>query len=272
MGFRSSYIHQKQHEKMTKSRDPICYDRNFLTEVLVRMDFGNEMEALNNLDKRVHESALKDFPIPNPQDFHESQILVSKENLKRSKNKKFTDHIYDGANREKQLKINPKRIVIIHYQFNQFENLVTEFSQIINSLFECLPEIYGKRLGLRYINEFNIKDLESPLSWEGLIQKKLIEMLKFPNKSLSQHLSRSFNNMEFNFDDYNTRFQYGIFNPDYPSKVKKNQFIMDFDSYSNKSLDIQDIPDQLNTLHSSIQDLFEDSITDEMRKILNGKA
>ena len=60
-------------------------------------------------------------------------------------------------------------------------------------------------------------------------------------------------------------------NPDYPAQIKKKIFILDMDVYFNGILNKSDILDHFPKFHSSIQDLFEDSITDAYRRILDGK-
>ena len=45
--------------------DEICYKKNFLTEVIVRIDFVSRMDDIcNNLPKSLSKEILKHFPIP----------------------------------------------------------------------------------------------------------------------------------------------------------------------------------------------------------------
>jgi uncharacterized protein (TIGR04255 family) len=87
----------------------------------------------------------------------------------------------------------------------------------------------------------------------------------------AQFLSRALSTLEFNFGDFNLRYQFGISNPDYPAVIKQKSFILDLDAYYRGIQDAEDIEGTLDKFHDCIQEFFESSITDKLRGIMNGR-
>lgn len=81
-------------------------------------------------------------------------------------------------------------------------------------------------------------------------------------------LTRSINVSELKYEDSSLKFQYGLFNPDYPANISKRTFLLDFDAYSNWILSKDEIINSLPVFHNRIQELFERSITDTTRELM----
>lgn len=74
---------------------------------------------------------------------------------------------------------------------------------------------------------------------------------------------------EYRIDEMTMNFRYGMYNPEYPNYLKKNDFVLDFDFFSNEIIDSSDVILQLlNKGHDEIQSLFEQSITDSLREVM----
>ncbi|MBA7635071.1 hypothetical protein ES703_42671 [subsurface metagenome] len=100
------------------------------------------------------------------------------------------------------------------------------------------------------------------------MNKDLLSIFAIPkNKS---KISRAFHNLELNYGDYLIKFNYGMYNADYPAPIKRKIFILDFDAFSMRILNENEIRKFLPIFHKQIQSLFEESITDKMRRKLNG--
>jgi len=78
--------------------------------------------------------------------------------------------------------------------------------------------------------------------------------------------------MELDLSDMRVRFQYGMHNPDYPSVIRRKQFILDYDAYREETQTGDELERNLMRFHSKIQELFEQSITDELRRIMNERV
>ena len=77
---------------------------------------------------------------------------------------------------------------------------------------------------------------------------------------------------EYRIDDMSLNFRYGMFNPEYPNFLKKNDFVLDFDFFTNDVIEsVDSIIQILDKGHSEIQSLFESSITDSLREVMNNE-
>ena len=69
-------------------------------------------------------------------------------------------------------------------------------------------------------------------------------------------------------DNYSVLFQFGMFNPEYPNPIARKEFILDYDCYTEEEMSITDIPETIEDLHKAEKELFELSISDELRCIM----
>ena len=76
---------------------------------------------------------------------------------------------------------------------------------------------------------------------------------------------------EFSFDHSLLRFQYGMFNSEYPNPIAKKKFILDYDLYTNEEIDIDSIKDEVHSYNDKITECFENSIGDKLRTLMQWK-
>ncbi len=251
----------------------IFYKKNFLDEVIIRIDFSNSITFPNNeLPEKFRAEIEKLLPYtePSPRNFFEGQIeffpdgSIDTKNIIKAKEWRFFSEEGTG-NEGKQLIINPKSIAIIEKKYISFENLASCFFTIFNLLLIEMNNITFSRLRLRYINNIKLKK-GNPIFWKGYFTPSLLSMFNVPRKEERKFINRIFHTLEFNYDDFNLRFQYGIYNPDYPSTIKRKEFVLDYDAFCSGILEKEEIKEYLLKFHSKIQYLFENSVTDKLRK------
>ena len=99
--------------------DEICYRRNFLTEVIVRIDFVSPVKNIvDDLPKNLSKSILKHFPIDEPKSAFMHEFLVAPSEL-HTRKQEFTEWNFFGRNREKRFVIT-QNFFFIGYQ--KYEN------------------------------------------------------------------------------------------------------------------------------------------------------
>ena len=77
------------------------------------------------------------------------------------------------------------------------------------------------------------------------------------------------NTSEYRNEKMGLTFRYGMFNPDYPNRLRRNSFALDYDCYSLETFDdANEIIRYIERAHGMIQNLFEKSITENMRKAM----
>lgn len=244
----------------------ICYAKTFLTEVIVKVSFVSPVpELYSTLPTDVARAALRSFPIDEPKPAVTQAITISKDDISSIK-KEFIEWNFYGPNREKRLAISPEVILMVHNKYERFELFRDEFCQVTEPLFEALPQAQASRIGLRFINQVVTPGVD-PLSWEEHIAPELLGILKYRIENAKP--SRLFHTIENSFDGFNLRFQFGIFNPDYPAPICQRQFILDFDAYYRGLVDSRDIQKNMELFHTQIQVLYERSITQQLRDLMN---
>jgi len=135
----------------------------------------------------------------------------------------------------------------------------------VEELFGIYDDFEGKRLGLRYINEITLPE-NNVLDWTNYLDERLLTSLNFPQDP--SKICRAFNNLELNYGDLIIRFQYGMFNADYPALIRKKSFILDYDAYYQGPQNLEDVKHNIDIFHEAIQTLFEYSISDKLRSLM----
>lgn len=243
------------------------YKKNYLKSVIARIDFLSPINSLKEEFPSDVGSVIKDFfPIAEPQGILAIDLQLRKEELEDGKRRKSTDWDFYGKDRDKILSIREGYMFISYNAYQSFEDLETPFIRIVDALYNKFKEIQTIRLGLRYINRIDIKEIH-PLDWASYINKDLLPPLNIVEDKTK--ISRAFNNIDINYGEFNLKFQYGMHNPDFPAPIKQKIFILDYDTNCQGFLNRDDITKNLSIFHKEIGKLFEKSITQELRKKMN---
>ena len=248
------------------------YKSNYLRNVICRVDFLNEVSELRNSIPLNLSSKIKTlFPITEPKTIAFISESVEFKGGKKKKGEKTIQTAREWnfytKNRDKHLCITNDTLFIDIKTYKSFANLKRFFINPVAYAFEVLKGLEIKRFGLRYINRIELNE-KDPFNWSSYLNKDLLSIFAIPkNKS---KISRAFHNLELNYGDYLIKFNYGMYNADYPAPIKRKIFILDFDAFSMRILNENEIRKFLPIFHKQIQSLFEESITDKMRRKLNG--
>ena len=142
--------------------------------------------------------------------------------------------------------------------YTTFDSFLKDINLVIKGLKSYkLPAI--KSIGLRYVNQI-------PISDESLIERYFNSDLHLLNyNSENEDVVQSISKVESFINNFLFSFQYGIFNPNYPSITENKDFILDYDCIIENDLDIDELEDYLNQMHDIIYDKFETSIKDDLR-------
>jgi len=241
------------------------YKKDFLNKVIVRIDFDTPLPiATNGPAKSVYGPVKERFAITEEKKVIGKEFLIGPGATKERSIESKEWHYY-GINREKHLTITPNVMFIEYNKYEYYEMLREDFLSVSDALFNAYPRLQVKRLGLRYIDNIDIPD-ENPTEWDKYLKPELNTIFAIAEKK--ETISRAFHVLEFNFGEDLLRFQFGMFNPDYPAPIKKKIYTLDYDMYVAKLLDKIDIGETIDRFHKEINRFFEGIITDELRKIM----
>ncbi|MBI3044906.1 MAG: TIGR04255 family protein [Betaproteobacteria bacterium] len=246
-----------------------CYERPFLKEVIVRVDFVVPIQSIaKELPPKIANELSKQFPISEPHKAIAQELQVSDDEVHHAR-KEVMEWIFFGKEREKRLVITSETFFISYSTYNTYEDMVRDFTLVADELFKAFPDVRSRRLGLRYINNIEVQDKNKhPLMWDDLINPQLLGLFGAFDPAT---LIRLFHFVEFKHDDVRLKFQFGIPNPDYPALIRKPLFILDFDASVTASQDRGEINSNIERCHALIQERFESSISDRLRELMHAK-
>jgi len=241
------------------------YKKDFLDNVIVRIDFDSPLPIENTGPaKGIYKAVSKRFPITEEKKVIGKQLLISRDSTQEREIETNEWH-YFGKNREKHLFVSPNIMFIEYKKYEYYEHLREDFLSVFKELCEGYPKLQIKRLGLRYIDIIKLQE-ENPTVWEKYFKKELTSI--FNLAANRNGIARAFHIIEFNYNEEILRFQFGMFNPDYPAPIRKKEYTLDFDMYVNKLVDNLEIETLLDRFHIKLNSTFEEVITDELRLIM----
>ena len=241
------------------------YKKDFLNKVIARIDFDTLLSIpTDGPAKGIYSIVKERFPITEEKKIMGKELFIGPEQTKERSIERKEWH-YFGKNREKHLCVSPDNMFIEYNKYEYYEMLHDDFLSVSNALFDAYPKLQVKRFGLRYIDNIEIPE-GSPTDWSKYLKPELCAIFSLADNR--ETIARAFHVLEFNYGEDLLRFQFGMFNPDYPASIKKKIYTLDFDMYATKILDKQDIEETLDRYHKKLRLSFEEVITDELRNIM----
>ncbi len=253
----------------------ICYKNSFLNQVIVRVDFLQFIPTESTFSPTIEKEILKVFPHRGKDQiirFNSINVVFNQENhgvpnangmtLEGIQREYFTN---DGLNK---LILSNKFIIFEIKKYSSYEEHKQWFQSILFAVFQK-SKVSANRTGIRYINMIQQPRVK--------LQKKFFttEIAASLNTRITTTddepcMIRSMHTTEYRIDEMTMNFRYGMFNPEYPNYLKRNDFVLDYDFFSNDVIESADgVIRVLDRGHDEIQSLFEHSITDSLREVMD---
>ncbi|EMG37383.1 hypothetical protein PCS_01896 [Desulfocurvibacter africanus PCS] len=249
------------------SHSAACYNTNFISSVILRLDFSTPVEMLgSSLPADLEKKILRQFPIKEPKRRISSTFTLGNTAPKIEQREEGVAWFFHSMDRGQSIELSNEHFLVTTKAYSSFESFMNIFDEISSHIYTETQGIVANRLGLRYVNTINIPK-ENPLDWSQYISSSLLHMFSVVENK--ETISQAFNILGMNFGDMQLKFQYGMPNPDYPATIKKNIFILDFDAFYQGLVEHSDFRTLIKRFHTTIQDSFESSITDEFRRYMD---
>lgn len=239
----------------------MAYPRNFLSKVVFQINFLPIEAIKRGLDQRVIQTCVEITGAP----------LVLQKNTNINVNS--SDSSVSTQQTPKWTFVGEEiEMFFLHDSFNIISKkytTYTDFHPHIERTFNLFRDIYNPsfaRTALRYINNISFPNGDA-FDFNGLINEPLLR----PTKEFSdQFLMRSMGSMILQDSERSitTNFNYGFFNSQFPNIIALREFILDYDCYYIHR-DGDNIKTILMNLRNRINTLFEKSISEGLRNILN---
>ncbi len=143
-------------------------------------------------------------------------------------------------------------------QYKDYLTYKTVIDRVQSAIKAESIEVKTNRLGMRFINEIKcgkIVDIKKKLS-------KNIGSIVYA-MCANENSTRSVAIEEYNQDDLKVRFQYGVLNKFYPSKLVNYDLSLDIDVYIDYELSLQDWDDSLKKLNHKAFDVFKSAVSEK---------
>lgn len=242
--------------------EEICYNKNFLTEAISKVEFLSPIESLDkSLPKRFSDDIKDLFPIAESRVVTNNIVNIVDEYIDR-KTEESIEWYFWNKERTRKITLSKNVLMLVQNHYSSFNDFKNEFFTALNSICLVDSDLVIKRYGVRYINNIKLNE-PNPLDWSEYINKDLIASINIPKDR--ERISRTFHNLEMNYEEFNLRFNFGIHNPDYPALIKQKAFILDMDAYHNGVQNKTEIEKALPLYHNKIQEFFEFAITSKFR-------
>lgn len=239
------------------------YRNDFLKKVIIRIDFSSELEvsderlpSISNIEKGQPPFAVEKITTP----LH--KLTITNGGVSTSNDESNEWRFYDQL-RNTRLTLTAKHCALEVTKYPGFNNLKTQFFKFTDSIANTYGDFSAKRLGLRYIDNITFTRGAPTKLWSKYLKKELLGGLSIFEDS--QSLVRVFSTVEALRDDYRVRFQYGMPNPDFPSRMAKKLFVLDTDVFCEREIDRAGLPEPLDLFHKECVDVFEHVITQGLR-------
>ena len=255
----------------------ICYKNSFLSQVIVRLDFLQNVSSNIVLDTDLEKEIIQYFPRKGKDQiirFNSIKVeLISNHDSAPNANKT----VIEGIQREYYTSDELNKVVISNLfiifdikKYSTFDKHEAVFRDIIMA-FQQKARIPVSRTGIRYINIFDSAKIKVQKNY--FTNEVAASFINKPNQSgESPQLIRSMHTKEYIIDSLKMNFRYGMFNPDYPNVLKKNAFVLDYDCFTDDTVDNADqLMQIINQGHDAIQKLFELSISNSLRRVMNNE-
>ena len=250
----------------------IKYKNTFLNQVIIRVDFLQFSETEKLFSSDAEKAILKLFPrrgIDQKIRFDTINFVINPNaegspNAQKETLEGIQREYCDGRNK---ILMSNKFIVYEINEYSTFDYHYQRIQAILLALFSKL-QLTTARIGIRYINLFDIDSIKIRKNMFSPEVSATLNAKEFSSENGTQ-LIRAMSMNEFQIENMLLNFRFGMYNPDYPNPLNKESLSLDYDCFTTEPLESADaILRGIMRGHDAIQELFEASITGNLRKVL----
>lgn len=249
--------------------DDVCYKRSCLSQVIIRFDFFEFIDANILFGSEVEKEILNSFPKKGMQQIMRFQTMNVIADSKFTKSEQMTREglQQEFANADGDKIIISNMFVIIEINnYTKFEDVLKMFVPMLNALLLKIS-LTSMRTGIRYINFFSEERIKPQKKFFTPSVASLLDVKQGGNNCI-----RSMAMNEYVFGDMRLNFRFGMYNPQYPHIMSKPNYVLDYDCFCDVALaGFEEMIKHIKAGHCLIQEIFEASITDNLRKVMNNE-
>ena len=248
------------------SYDAICYKKTCLSQVIIRIDFLEYVDADVLFGSEVEKKVLKNFPKKGMQQLLRFQTMNVIANPKGTRAEQTTQ---DGVQQEftdsigNKIILSNKFLIVEINKYTKYADVLHMFVPVLKALLDKI-QLTSMRTGIRYINFFNEEGIKPQKNYFTASVGSLLD-----TKQREKNCIRSMAMNEYVVDDMHLNFRFGMYNPQYPQQMNKLNYVLDYDCFCDEAvIGFEAIINHIQKGHDAIQKMFEGSITPQFRKVM----
>lgn len=248
----------------------MAYPSNFLKQVILRLEFA-PLAALYSDKKPAYSDEIKEaFPYSMGQ--QRSQFTFAfgaSQHIEQQKVGWQWQHSDSEDDRK-------RRVITVAPDFfsleavgagtyTGFADFRALFMPAYDKFVAAFKPVEYMRIGLRFINEFVIREDGNALEWGGLLAADIATGVR-PSFANGLRMTRSMHQVTALKEDITCVVSYGLHNPDFPNPIVRRQFVLDQDSSVSGGIPEADAKRKIDALYVVGRDIFEASIDAGIRQ------
>jgi len=244
----------------------IKYKKNFLTKVVFRLDFSENV-AIGTLSNFFDE--VKDtFAIKEEKEGVTGFVQLNFNSGEiKNETEKMVSWQFANTDRTKRMEINSRYLFLEYDKYDGKAELFNDIKNVVQKFISKHKIKTFNRIGLRFVNEIKLQE-DQQLNWTKYLNDDLIANLSFVGKQ-GKKIARAMGLFVFKEEKGDMNFNFGVWNGEYPNEVNRKEFILDYDCFSKLGITDEEVLDRAEAFHLYIENLFEASIKDGFRDLLN---
>ena len=244
------------------------FEKNFLKSVVFQFQFEKYLD-LKSKETDIKEIFITKFPRLSSGKGKGFEIILDKGNTKFQETNNGHNVNMKSENGQRVIDINETSLsfTIAGSSYISFEDLITDLKNIISFLNLCGITVINK-LAIRKINIVEFKNNENPSEiLDFLLNPTRVSNIQdFPEKNLIDHSIQSVN---YKKEEKYLNIKYGLnIPPQLNSEI--GQLIIDIDLYDKEAISKEHILSKLKLMNSEIFNIFNWTINEKTKQILNG--
>lgn len=241
------------------------YDSNYITNVIFRVDFPNIIELdIREPTAEFQRRIVEKFPRVNPLKRDLVNFQIQPNEVKTGKEEEYAWEFFNKENNKKIFLTSDHASIEYFNHYTRFKELLDDIELVFKAIFELYPVKIAERVGLRYINQIEMQGSDV-YNWENLINKHLYSLTdEFTSEN--DEVQRSMHLLEVNEEGHSLKFQFGLFNSDYPNTISRKEFVLDYDCSTTQPTDVSEVSNLAEKFNVIIYKWFDKSIENGLKE------
>jgi uncharacterized protein (TIGR04255 family) len=254
---------------MPEQNPKIIYERNYLTNVICRIDFPEvlELNAENppiELKKRI----IEKFPLFETRKGQNVKVDIKEGSAVTDYHEEISWE-FKNKDKSKIIIVNSKFLHVEYLKYKHIKEFLEDIRLVFGNLIGLYPIEITRRIGLRKINQIRLEERGNPYDWNDLIHPCLFSI---PTRFTTNEddVLRSMHILELEENDLHLRFQFGLFNSEFPNSIARKEFVLDYDCYTEDEIEISEVYNKIEEANDIIYRWFDKSIDNGLKDKMRG--